>query len=65
MVISTLVQGGQVLHQARLAVFGHSVQSILWCTDVVSSRHYVVVPHLYTTGITAVQCNVSDDNYNY
>ena len=52
--MSSLVQGGQVLHQARLAVFGHSGQSLLWCTTVLSTRHHVVVPTLYTTGMPAV-----------
>jgi len=50
MVRSSLVQGGQVLHQARLTVFGHSVENQVSCTAVKSSSHYVVVPHLYTTG---------------
>ena len=52
--ISSLVQGGQVVHQARLGVLGDSVQSILWCITVKAARDYVVIPHLYTTGTTAV-----------
>ena len=53
-VISSLVQGGQVVHQARLGVLGDSVQSILWCIIVNAARDNVVIPHLYTTGIPAV-----------
>ena len=52
--ISSLVQGGQVVHQARLGVLGDSVQSLLWCIPVIAARDYVVIPHLYTTGTTAV-----------
>ena len=51
---SSLVQGGQVVHQARLGVLGDSLQSILWCIPVIAACHYVVIPHLYTTGIPAV-----------
>ena len=53
-VISSRVQGGQVVHQARLGVLGDSVQSPLWCITVIAARDYVVIPHLYTTGIAAV-----------
>ena len=49
---SSRVQGGQVVHQARLGVLGDSVQSLLWCIS--AACHYVVVPQLYTTGIPAV-----------
>ena len=52
--ISSLVQGGQVVHQARLGVLGDSVQSILWCITVTAARDNVVIPHLYTTGPPAV-----------
>ena len=52
--ISSLVQGGQVVHQARLGVLGDSVQSPLWCISVIAARDYVVIPHLDTTGSTAV-----------
>ena len=52
--ISSLVQGGQVVHQARLGVLGDSVQSPLWCLHVIAASDYVVIPHLYTTGSTAV-----------
>ena len=52
------VQGGQVVHQARLGVLGDSLQSplwcILWCISVIAARDNVVIPHLYTTGIPAV-----------
>ena len=57
-VISSRVQGGQVVHQARLGVLDDNVQSplwcILWCITVIAARDYVVIPHLYTTGIPAV-----------
>ena len=52
--LSSLVQGGQVVHQARLGVLGDSLQSLLWCIIVTAARYNVVIPHLYTTGITAV-----------
>ena len=51
---SSRVQGGQVVHQARLGVLGDSVQSLLWCISVSAARDNVVIPHLYTTGSTAV-----------
>ena len=51
---SSLVQGGQVVHQARLGVLGDSVQSPLWCIPVSATRDDVVIPQLYTTGIPAV-----------
>ena len=53
-VISSRVQGGQVVHQARLGVLGDSVQSPLWCLTVIAARDNVVIPHLYTTGTPAV-----------
>ena len=55
-VISSRVQGGQVVHQARLGVLGDSVQSLLWCKIVPAARDNVVIHQLYTTGSTAVQC---------
>ena len=53
-VSSSRVQGGQVVHQARLGVLGDSVQSPLWCNNVIAARDYVVIPYLYTTGPPAV-----------
>ena len=53
-VISSRVQGGQVVHQARLGVLSDSVQSILWCIPVPAARDYVMTPHLYPTGPAAV-----------
>ena len=53
-VISSRVQGGQVVHQARLGVLGDSVQSPLWCISVPAARDYVVMPQLYPTCSTAV-----------
>ena len=50
---SSRVQGGQVVHQARLGVLGDSVPSQLWCLTVIAARHYVMIPQLYSTGITA------------
>merc|ERR1719411_2458193 len=47
---SSRVQGGQVVHQARLGVLGDSVQSLLWCIIVIAACNNVVVPNLYTTG---------------
>ena len=54
MVESIRVQGGQVPHESRLAVIGHSGQNRVWCTAVGSTCHYVVVTNLNTTGSTAV-----------
>ena len=51
---SSLVQRGQVLHQAGLGVFGHGGQSSLWCSSVRSPSHYEVFPHLNTTGTAGV-----------
>ena len=51
---SSVVQGGQVVHQARLGVLGDSLQSPLWCIPVIAACDYVVIPNLYTTGLTAV-----------
>ena len=51
---SSRVQGGQVVHQARLGVLGDSLQSLLWCIPVIAASDNVVIPHLYTTGIPAV-----------
>ena len=54
MVLSSRVQGGQDLHQARLGVLGDSVQSPLWCSPIMATCDYVVVPHLNTTCSPAV-----------
>ena len=51
---SSLVQAGQILHQARSGVVGHSVERILFFTVLVASSHYEVVTNLDTTGSTAV-----------
>ena len=53
-VISSLVQGRQVLDKARLGVIGHLVQSFFFFTSVIAPSHYEVVPHLYTTGMPKV-----------
>ena len=52
--ISSRVQGGQVVHQARLGVLGDSLQSPLWCIIIQAARDNVVIPRLYTTGFPAV-----------
>ena len=54
MVLSSLVQVWQVLHQAGLAILSHSCQNIRWCTPVLSPCHYEVFTYLDTTGSTAV-----------
>ena len=64
MEISSLVQGGQILHQARLAILGHSGKTILWGTAVIPTSHHEVVPNLYTTGLTAVLCFSDRDGKN-
>ena len=61
MVISFLVQGGQVLHLAGLGVVGHSVHDFPLTSGVPSPSHNVSVPHDYPTGLTVLLCNDGDD----
>ena len=55
MAVSSLFQGGQVLHLARLAEFCNRGQTFLWCSQLISTIDYKVFSHLYSTGIAAVK----------